>query len=821
MKNAAPGLLMQTGQTLSQTGDASTKLGNTIADATQATMDDAMTRASETQFLRGAQDILNNPQSGYLNTRGMNAQTQAPAAQSALDKVISDARAKLTNPYQQRQFDLIANDHAQAITKQMWDHQHDQVTQFAIQNAQDGADSLSIQASDAYLKGDMAGYQKNMARVSEAVMQVAQLNGAAPESDVAQKMLRAKRTDLVQSITIRLLDNHQYSEAKQYFDSQQDNIDMRTADTLGNAVKTEYDRNLTETKGDGYLAAAQSGTSSHPDQYMATPNPKGVVERGNLPIWNRPIVKNADGTVSSEYSTSFQDDQGREVLVPTVVNGKFLTPDGTKPPEGSAAEKTMFQSAWNHYLQTGENLGKFDNADDADAYAQQLHSRPVASAAAVPYTYGSLATGSTINPMKITDVPGSPRPEGRTHDGYDIAMPSGTAITAPTDGKVVKVWNDDQFGGGLSMRVQLADGNTLGVAHLSAANLQEGESVNKGQVIALSGKTGNATGNVLHVALQDPDGQYIDYFGASKAQPDPAGNADPGVLQRAIDMAKGDDSLDPYQQKQVVRYMESEHSKERAIQEQQYQEVKQQAVDALVQNGGNYAALPAAIRTQLRPSDAMALNGDARNMTEQEQKQAEVPVLANWLENPQQQTPAAVNEAYVKGQLTQGSYLTSLKEAQRLQSDPQKVKQASLDHDQLTDILAVNQMPNLAQPKSNDDRLQRVELETAIKSEIASQQGKANRELTFQEKGKVARDMVIDKVYTSGMNNTGGLKPVSILTPDEQQNATVWLGNQKVRMMDVPAQFSVRAMQDLQTNGLPTTQANIAGMWLRQGKPKQ
>lgn len=110
-------------------------------------------------------------------------------------------------------------------------------------------------------------------------------------------------------------------------------------------------------------------------RFMVTPNPKGLVEPGNLSIWDRPTVHNADGSHSSEYSTSFQDDKGHEVLVPTVVNGKFLTPDGKKPKEGSAEEKTMFKKAWQHYLDTGENLGKFDNPKDADAYASTLHNR--------------------------------------------------------------------------------------------------------------------------------------------------------------------------------------------------------------------------------------------------------------------------------------------------------------------------------------------------------------------------------------------------------------------------------------------------------------
>jgi hypothetical protein len=118
--------------------------------------------------------------------------------------------------------------------------------------------------------------------------------------------------------------------------------------------------------------ASQGGKS----QFMAIPNPKGLREPGNLPIWDRPTVQNADGSHSSEYSTSFRDEKtGNEVLVPTVVNGKFLTPDGKKPREGSSEEKAMFQKAWQHYLKTGENLGKFDNPHDADSYANALHNR--------------------------------------------------------------------------------------------------------------------------------------------------------------------------------------------------------------------------------------------------------------------------------------------------------------------------------------------------------------------------------------------------------------------------------------------------------------
>jgi murein DD-endopeptidase MepM/ murein hydrolase activator NlpD len=695
IRNHAPSLLGQTGATLSDAGSASTHVGNEIANAVQQTVDGAQTKAAETQFIKASQDVLYNPQGGYLNTRGMDAQAQWAPATKAIVKARQDARAMLTNPNQLNMFDESSNQHILSLGRTMSDHQHGQVTQYSIQQSQDHADTMLIQARDAYLNGRQADYQKASDTALADVLKVAELqSGAPPDSDIAKAMVRVKRTDLVHGIVTGLLDNHQYNEAKQFFDHERGNIDMRTAEVLGNAVKVEYDRNLVETKGDAFLAAAQTG-----------------------------------GTV--------------------------------------------------------------------------------------PHTYGPLATGSTINPLRITDVPGSPRPGGRTHDGYDISMPAGTQVTAPLDGKVVKVWDDQQYGGGLSMRVQLADGNTMGVAHLSQANLKEGDSINRGQVIALSGKSGNATGPTLHVALMDRDGKYVDYFGASKPQPDPAGIADPDVLQRAIDAAKGDDSLDPHQQKLVVRYMEAEHSHQRAIEAQQYEDVKQQAVDYYFNNNQSIDGLPTAIKAKLKPQDLASFENRP------DKTKNDVETEYGFVSDPASLTVPNVKAAYAQGKLSDSGLIQWTERAMKLENSDEKVRAASINQRQFTDILALNQLPHLAMPKSGDEKLQRVQLETAATDEIDVLQQKAGRALTRDEKAKVMRDLVVDKVYTPGWFTAGTPKPVALLTPDEMKRATVYVGGQTIKLAEIPAQYQQQATQDLRAVGAAPTQANIAAWWLRKGKPRQ
>jgi hypothetical protein len=78
---------------------------------------------------------------------------------------------------------------------------------------------------------------------------------------------------------------------------------------------------------------------------------------GNIDVDNRQVVVNPDGTFSTEESMSFQDENGFEVLIPTVFDGQHHTPD----------------EAINRYYQTGEQLGVFRSPMAAEIYAEQLH----------------------------------------------------------------------------------------------------------------------------------------------------------------------------------------------------------------------------------------------------------------------------------------------------------------------------------------------------------------------------------------------------------------------------------------------------------------
>lgn len=84
----------------------------------------------------------------------------------------------------------------------------------------------------------------------------------------------------------------------------------------------------------------------------------GQIDVGNIDLNNRPVVKNPDGSVSTERSISIGTNRG-EVLIPTVVNGAVVSNE----------------EAIKHYKETGENLGVFETPEAATAYADKIHNR--------------------------------------------------------------------------------------------------------------------------------------------------------------------------------------------------------------------------------------------------------------------------------------------------------------------------------------------------------------------------------------------------------------------------------------------------------------
>jgi len=82
------------------------------------------------------------------------------------------------------------------------------------------------------------------------------------------------------------------------------------------------------------------------------------------------------------------------------------------------------------------------------------------------------------------------------HTGIDFAGKNGAEIVAVADGVVT--WSSDRYGYGIMVEINHGSGYSTRYAHNSENLVSVGDEVKKGQVVALMGETGRATGPNLH-----------------------------------------------------------------------------------------------------------------------------------------------------------------------------------------------------------------------------------------------------------------------------------------------------------------------------------
>lgn len=89
---------------------------------------------------------------------------------------------------------------------------------------------------------------------------------------------------------------------------------------------------------------------------------------------------------------------------------------------------------------------------------------------------------------------------GRSHNGIDLAVTVGTPVYACASGVVVQAgWNG---GYGISVYVDHGNGLISRYGHLSETAVSIGQTVSQGDLLGLSGNTGNSTGPHLHFEMR-------------------------------------------------------------------------------------------------------------------------------------------------------------------------------------------------------------------------------------------------------------------------------------------------------------------------------
>ncbi|MBQ9234500.1 MAG: peptidoglycan DD-metalloendopeptidase family protein [Lachnospiraceae bacterium] len=103
---------------------------------------------------------------------------------------------------------------------------------------------------------------------------------------------------------------------------------------------------------------------------------------------------------------------------------------------------------------------------------------------------------------------------GTNHNGIDLAVPTGTSVMAAKDGLVIQAgWNG---GYGISVYIDHGNGVITRYGHMSESLVSVGQAVKQGDVIGLSGSTGDSTGPHVHFEMREGDvavdpSKYVSY----------------------------------------------------------------------------------------------------------------------------------------------------------------------------------------------------------------------------------------------------------------------------------------------------------------------
>lgn len=213
-------------------------------------------------------------------------------------------------------------------------------------------------------------------------------------------------------------------------------------------------------------------------------------------------LKNGDRKpeVLTEHEAARQLVEDGSVTVETVevvAEGKTLEYETvtTESEELQPGEKQIIQRGENGFLIETKRIVK-ENGDQVSE--EVIDEQVIAEAIPEIVISGTYVLSAPLSQMRITSGFG-PR-WGRMHNGVDLGMAAGSPVYAAKAGTVTHSGYSGGFGN--LIKIDHGGGMETYYAHCSSLIAAEGMTVEKGQLIATVGSTGNSTGPHLHFEVR-------------------------------------------------------------------------------------------------------------------------------------------------------------------------------------------------------------------------------------------------------------------------------------------------------------------------------
>lgn len=241
-----------------------------------------------------------------------------------------------------------------------------------------------------------------------------------------------------------------------------------------------------------------------------------------------------------------------------------------------------------------------DNAiatEAADEYIQQIFSTESASAPEDFVQPVSGAFAAVSDGGKFGNDRGTHK-----HGGVDLPRPAGTPISATAGGVVTRAEFSDTYGN--VVYIKHDNGMETRYAHMQgfANGIKKGTRVNRGQILGGVGSTGRSSGPHLHYEVRDAKGNAIDPTKRHTVTRTTASG--PGLSDLLLAM-RNDPRLRGHPERLAAaeQQVRSVYAAKQADQAVAQESARDAAFTALLQNGGDYSALPASVRASLDGSD--------------------------------------------------------------------------------------------------------------------------------------------------------------------------------------------------------------------------